>query len=44
MVESYGTEALNFRLRNPGRIFSLGLSIDSNLILNLININEFWFI
>ena len=24
MVESYGTEALNFRLRNPGRIFSLG--------------------
>lgn len=24
MVESYGTEALNFKLRNPGRIFSLG--------------------
>ena len=24
MVESYGTESLNFRLRNPGRIFSLG--------------------
>ena len=24
MVDSYGTESLNFRLRNPGRIFSLG--------------------